>query len=481
MRAGLRGFGGAGTWTPLKLGPSLIQWHEAGSALNTVPSGAIDVWADLSGNGRAMSAPSSTQRPAQSASVLLTNTKTALCDGVDDYLRIASTTRPSTIAIVYRMPSYSANQAIVSFGTAYPYLAKGNVTDCVKYFSTAGGAIQCSSAPLTDGYFHLIVVTDDGTNTRLTVYDPSFTVATQTQTGTDATARAASPGALAFGALGNGTFPQTADAPFLLTMSSVITTAQEAALLDYCRRSFVDLQPAPKMPFIGTLSTNRTAQPRTFPIVHDGVSGDTISLWSTRVVGAWGGGGTVTIGGADDPGVGNRGAIEALINAGNLNIVAAPIIGTADSTGAISWSAMALTIRRAFAIASAMGATLAWQSQSILPVAAPASATYLQANIDAYNTAGPGQVTTLQGFGLNVWWTDITTGFTPGTDLLADGLHLTDVGAPRVAALIAAELVSHGVCDSSHQLWLSGHSHVSGGTPKCTAQSRNWIARAIGP
>jgi hypothetical protein len=111
--------GGAFGDTP-QLIPNLGLWLKADAGV-TLVGGAVDGWADQSGNGRDFSAPGATNRPAYSGT--LNGLPVLTFDGTDDYLNgnaaslnLAQNVNGLTIIAVAKYGA-SAIQGLVSIGT----------------------------------------------------------------------------------------------------------------------------------------------------------------------------------------------------------------------------------------------------------------------------------------------------------------------------------------------------------------------------
>lgn len=461
-------------WTPAQL-PGLLLWEEAWNADNPVDGGGrFTSLLDKSGAGKHLL--SQTLGPTAYVEPMLGGKKVAKYGGsAGEYCKVASIARPATqILVVASTGSFTANYPITSYGSAYPYLSFSNAaTGRVGYWPEATTQLYTTAAPLVEQNFKVLFSTDDSTNVSVITVDSDFATEVETVSVVDALARAASPGALAQGALATGTFPMAQKIAAQIAMSGVISAADRARVAAYLR-SQLYAQPQPIMPWIGTRTTQSRAQPGPYPIRHEGQSGDTIATWGNRLVGTWGDWDPAhyAVGGAGDPGAGNRGAAETLAAQGNLNILLIVNIGGNDAAGVISIPNTQLVLRRFASILANLGGTV----KIVMCTEPPFGAIYptQNANIATYNTGLVGMVSTMQGLGYSIVLADCAAGFDAATMLQADSIHCKAAGNDHMSAAIVGAATGAGWNVPTVQSCSSGHSRVEGGNSTMPAATAGW-------
>lgn len=478
-------------WTPASLS-DLIHYGEARSGDNTITTGDVETLAALFGSAAAMGSASSTVRPALSTHEMINGDEVVSFDGVDEWLRALSVARPTTIAILVRQVVWESGLPIVSFGSGnFPRLRKSGVSNRVDFQATGATPISQPAATLNDEYFRVILTEDDGAEQFCTLYDGALDEATAVvDSDANADSRAADGQTLSLAAFVTGGSPAELEVVAVLAKSGdLLTSDEKTALLTYWRENLIETGAVSVMPFVGTRTANSNAQPRPYPASHEAVSGDTIASCAARLVGSWGGSGGTTIGSGDDPGAGNRGAMEALATTQGLaNLVALVMVGTNDaSSGAINATNYERFIRRLFAVA---GVTPASNLKVFCAFITPRTdgAGVPQGRIDTFNdTDLPALIATLQGEGFAVDTWDPEADFNTGTMLQGDAIHPNLLGAKHVATAAHAALTAGiegagSLISASNRLVLVGDSITAGGSnlvPQATAQYRPWLARLL--
>jgi len=457
-------------YTPSLL-DNIIHWSETRNAGNTIVSGKYDLLLDLSSSAKSLTALSASARPTVTVEPLLSGQTVAVFDGVDDGMKNVSVTRPQTIIGLIKRGADANDFPIVVFfnGTAYTYIAKSNtVSGAIRAYPN--GAVSLSPVvSIGDGYYHPFVLVDDGANPVFYIYGSDFVTQIGSATVANATARPASPGQISIGSWTDGTVPTDDTFAFLLATSDVLTLNERLSALCYLSHTY-STQALPTMEFVGTRTTQADAQPRPYPLHHEGEGGNTIQTWGWRMVGVWTGSNT-TLGAVGDPGVGNRGAIEALRNAGNDSMIVVCFIGASGPSSGL----MDQNVRRIWSVGQ--GAVKHILVLSILPAPGLGDPTAR----DQYNSEMPAVIAAMQGDGISVEWLDITPGFNAGTDLVSDNIHLSTAGAAKVSGTLTPRIIATSN-PTEDQLVLSGHSQVEGGpthVPAATAQIRPYVARDL--
>lgn len=483
QRAGLIASSGAAAWTPALL-DNVITWGETRSASNTITSDEYETLADLSTSGKPLGSASSTVRPARVLDDMLSGGAVAEFDGVDEWLRNTSTACPKTVVVVYQQVVWTSAEALISYGASNrPQLRQAGVSNRVDFLA-ASSPVSQPAVTFTERYYRCVIGEDDGsTSQTCTIYDPSFTVVEGTDTDANVNARSADGGVFSLCAFVAGTFPTNARIAFVLATTDVLTPAEKTSLLDYLRREIVDVQPLPAMTFVGTRTTRADAQPRPYPIEHEGQSGNTVAGCASRLVGFWGGSGGTTIGSGDDPGAGNRGAMETLATTrSEANMVCVVHIGTNDaSSGAIDSTTYERFIRRLWAVAGVGPGNIAAIILCSI-VGRTDGAGVPQGRLNTFNsTSLPTIIGNLTGASIPVTLCDLAAAFNTGTMLGSDGLHPNKLGAQTIAQTIYDTLVVEDLVSPNNRLVLIGDSITEGGTAfvQATAQYRPWLAKLL--
>lgn len=233
-RSGRRG-GGGFTYDYMTSLGQLAMVHDFGVAASVASSGGvIDSIADLSGNSNTLTAAAAA-RPAYSlADSEFAGQDCAICDGVDDVLRIASATLggtmgPGALGIVLKLVSNVNGDVCQSYNTT----SFRHVEATTSRISSSFGASVITTADSFTARAHLLVSVADGTN--LVRYVDGVAVGTPVAfTGT-----AASGSAYALGATSAGTAGWSNVKIALAFMSLTALTAQQVADLGaYCRTRF---------------------------------------------------------------------------------------------------------------------------------------------------------------------------------------------------------------------------------------------------
>ncbi len=478
----MRGFGGGAPWSPLQL-PGLLLWEEAWNTSNpTDGGGRFTSLLDKSGAGKHLLAQ--TLGPTAYADPMLGGKKVAQYGGsAGEYCKIASITRPVTqIVVVASTGAFTANYPITSYGSNYPYLSFSNAAiGRVGYWPEATTQLYTTAAPLVEQNFKTLFSVDDGTNVSIITLDSDFATEVETVSVVDALGRAASPGVLAQGALAAGTFPMAQKIAAQIAMSGVISASDRARVAAYLR-SQLYAQAQPRMPWVGTRTTQSRAQPGPYPIRHEGQSGDTIATWGNRLVGTWGDWDPAhyAVGGTGDPGAGNRGAAETLAGQGNLNLLLIVNIGGNDAAGTISIPNTQLVLRRFASIVGNVGGAV----KIVMCTEPPFGTIYptQNANLATYNAGLVGMVSTMQGLGYSIVLADCAAGFDAATMLQADSIHCKATGNDHMSAAIVGAVTGAGWNVSSVQTCVSGHSRIEGGDstmPGATGGVRPALARDL--
>ncbi|NJN63442.1 MAG: hypothetical protein HC882_00260 [Acidobacteria bacterium] len=471
-------------WTPAEFGARVVLWTEARNPGNTVLAGEYDVQIDLGPAGNDMIAGGPTTRPDSLTSVMLSGGVYADYNGTTDWMRALNTAVYKSVFQLYQQVVNGVpGRPIASWGASnQERLRQGAVVDRIGFIA-AGATEVLSTSNVTDRYFHLIAGIDvDAANQRVIVWAPDILTRASDNTGANANARGVGVGTSSVGAFVTGTFPTRMNEALDLRLTDVPTEQEIDQIAAYARRNMVDLQALPTTTFVGTRITQADAQPRPYPLEHEGQSGNTVSACANRLVGTWVGA-DVTIGSPSDPGPGNRGAMETLATTRALtNLVPVVLVGTNDaSSGPVPIVAYQMFIERMWAVAGVgPGGIQAIGLCELLgrTFLAPAA----QNEVIAFNALLPGLVATLNGLGIPAFLVPLFATFNTGTMLLPDGLHLNLLGCQTVAQGIFDELTLQGLVSANTLVVPVGDSITEGGpnlVPQATAQYRPWLAKLL--
>lgn len=466
---------GSPQWTPEVYFDSRIMF--CGEARNILPgdapAGRVQTWRDQGPRGLHQTAVDAASRPVLTTHAYLGGGACVEFDGVDHWLRnLACPSAPRTILAFYQQVTYAQYHPIVDFGaTHFPSLRQGINPATITWLPASDPArVNSPILPITIGsaskfsYFVPVIADDTGSAFSLATFDPAgvIDIAGSPDASTDATARPAGPDVLSIGAFSTGSFKTNMRLAALLVLSDSLTAAELALAVAYFQRRCVDLQPSNGLRLVGTRTTRADAQPRLYQTRHEGVSGDTLASFAARMVGTWGGSGGVTIGSADDPGVGNRGFIETLITTqGLVGVVPIVHVGMNDaSSGAIDRAAYRRMVQRAVAIAALGPGTM--PKIGLCTVTGRNDDDAKQARIDTFNAALPTDITTLVGGGAPAVIVDIATPFDRTTMTDIGGIHYNEPGAQNVGATHSAWLTAQGL--RALFLVYGGDSLTEGGT-----------------
>lgn len=472
-------------WTPLSLS-SVTGYYETDSqTYNSIVSTAYSAINDMSAAGKHLTSASAGVRPAVITSTLLPGWNIAQFDGTDDWLRNTNTSRPVSGAILCRYSTWQSGLPMWSFGSGnFPRLRKAGVNGRAEFDLTSTAIASQPATTLTDEYFRVIMWDDDGATQYCYVYDAALDESTVvSDSDANANTRATDGQTFSLGAFVTGTSPAQLEVAALLTRSVSTTAAERTQLLDYWRRNITERSVASRMDFVGTRVTRSDAAPRPYPSQHEGASGNAIADVQLRLAGAWGGSGGVTIGSGDDPGAGNRGAMETLATTRAItNMVAVVHVGTNDATsGAVNTTNYQRMAQRIWAVAGVGPGTLIKIILCTITGRTDGGGTP-QTRIDTFNAALPGIITTLTGLGIPAVICDLAASFNTNTMLQGDGLHPNLLGAQTNAQTIYNVLSAQSLISSANKLVLIGDSITEGGTnliPQATAQYRPWLARLL--
>lgn len=460
-------------------------------ASNVEVTGAFDQLTDLGPRGNDHSAESASERPAVLQDPILHGRKVAEFDGVDDSLQVAIANLgapfgPFSEYLLFRYLTFTPGAVHVGYfddANNRPNIGAGSTTGTLRmraasttFTQTAEGNMD-SADVYRAGIWHWDGTLDTYVSyTEPTVYPEDVSAA---GTNSDSDTPKSDGGILTLGSgiatTGTSAFSHIKIAADLLT-TDVLSAAEQDTLLAFWRNNVVYTSQWDEVPFVGTLSTESYGQPGPYPPEHEGRGGNTIVGSQSNLVGNWSFGDT-TLGSPGDPGAGNRGTLEDLVvDRGETGMIIVVMLGMNDaSSGTVDTDNYLDYMRRLWAVGDGSVDHLI-----LCEVTGRDDAN--QTNVDTFNAALPGIVSTLNGESIPCSLATTAAGWNVVTDN-DDNLHPNRKGAQMVAAEIYDALVAQGF-DADMQAGTRrvvpiGDSITVGGPNHVVGQYRPYLAKLL--